>query len=100
MKQHIKSTPGICGGKPHIAGHRVRVQDIVVMHEYQGMDVDEVVYHLPSLTKADVYAALAYYYDHQSQIQQHIRDEEAFAWEVKAKTTSLVGRKLQERHGR
>ncbi len=27
---HIEITPGICGGKPRIAGHRIRVQDIAL----------------------------------------------------------------------
>ncbi len=27
---HIEITPGICGGKPRIAGHRIRVEDIVI----------------------------------------------------------------------
>ena len=26
IKEHIEITPGICGGKPRIAGHRIRVQ--------------------------------------------------------------------------
>ena len=30
IKPHIEITPGVCGGKPRIAGHRIRVQDIVV----------------------------------------------------------------------
>jgi uncharacterized protein (DUF433 family) len=30
IKEHIEVTPGVCGGKPHIAGHRIRVQDIVI----------------------------------------------------------------------
>ena len=33
IKEHIEITPGICGGKPRIAGHRIRVQDIVIWHE-------------------------------------------------------------------
>ncbi|MEO0014001.1 MAG: hypothetical protein RLZZ535_2390 [Cyanobacteriota bacterium] len=28
--EHIEITPGVCGGKPRIAGHRIRVQDIVI----------------------------------------------------------------------
>jgi len=27
---HITQTPGVCGGKPRIAGHRIRVQDIAI----------------------------------------------------------------------
>ncbi|NER06071.1 MAG: DUF433 domain-containing protein, partial [Okeania sp. SIO3C4] len=29
ISQHIEITEGICGGKPRIAGHRIKVQDIV-----------------------------------------------------------------------
>lgn len=33
---HIKKTPGVCGGKACIDGTRIRVMDIVVLHE-QGL---------------------------------------------------------------
>jgi hypothetical protein len=33
LAQHIEATPGVLGGKPRIAGHRIRVMDIVVWHE-------------------------------------------------------------------
>ena len=29
-RQHVSSTPGVCGGKPCIAGTRIRVWDIAV----------------------------------------------------------------------
>jgi uncharacterized protein (DUF433 family) len=41
--QHITKTPGICGGRPCIAGHRIRVQDIVVWHQKRGYSADEIV---------------------------------------------------------
>jgi uncharacterized protein (DUF433 family) len=69
-QERISKTPGVCGGKACIAGHRVRVLDIVVWHEHQGMSADEIVSHVPSITLADVHAALAYYYDHLDEIQQ------------------------------
>jgi hypothetical protein len=37
IAQHITKTPGVCGGRACIAGHRIRVQDIVVLHEMHGM---------------------------------------------------------------
>ncbi|MFN6209519.1 MAG: DUF433 domain-containing protein, partial [Microcystis sp.] len=55
---HIEITPETCGGKPRIAGHRIKVQDVVIWHERLGMSPDEIVYHYPSITLADVYAAL------------------------------------------
>ena len=74
----IESTPGVCGGKPRIAGHRIRVQDIVCWHELQGMTPDEIVSGYPQITLADVHAALAYYHAHRDEIQRHMRDDEAF----------------------
>jgi len=35
--KHIEVTPGVCGGRSRIAGHRIRVQDVVVWHEQKGM---------------------------------------------------------------
>jgi len=89
-------TPGICGGKTCIAGHRVRVLDIVVWHEHQGMTPDEIVSHIPSITLADVHAALAYYFDHIEEIQEEMRAERAFAEEFRRKNPSLLETKLRQ----
>ena len=71
----ITSTPDVCGGKPCIAGTRIRVQDVYVWHELQGVSADELVSRFPHLTMADVYAALSYW-DHrrnQRQMQESPR---------------------------
>ncbi|WP_414549634.1 DUF433 domain-containing protein [Anabaena sp. CCY 0017] len=99
INNHIEITPGICGGKPRIAGHRIKVQNIVLWYERMGMSPDEIVYHYPSIGLADVHAALAYYYDHIEEIRKDIEDDEVFARETKAKTPSLVQQKLQKSHG-
>ena len=78
LVEHIVSTPGTCGGRPRIAGSRIRVQDIVVWHEVHGLSADEIVSQFPGLTLADVHAALTYYHDHREEIRQHMRDAEAF----------------------
>ena len=52
--EHIEITPGVCGGKPRIAGHRISVQNIVVWHERMGMSPDEIAATYPSITLADV----------------------------------------------
>lgn len=82
-KCHIESTPGTCGGKPRIAGTRIRVQDIVFWTE-EGRSPDEIVSSFPQLTLADVYAALAYYHDNRSLIDQSIRDDDALVSGLKA----------------
>jgi uncharacterized protein (DUF433 family) len=50
ISEHIEITPGVCGGKPRIAGHRIKVQDIVIWYEEMGMSPDEILYHYPSIT--------------------------------------------------
>lgn len=65
---HITQTPGICGGRPRIEGHRVRVQDIAVEHEWQALSPEEICQQHPGLTLAEVYSALAYYHDHRDAI--------------------------------
>lgn len=100
ISEHIQITPGVCGGKPRIAGHRIRVQDIAIWYEHLNMSPDEIVYHYPSITLADVHAALAYYYDHLDEIRQHIRESEAFVSQLAAQTPSILQRKLRERNVR
>jgi uncharacterized protein (DUF433 family) len=90
----IAKTPGICGGKACIAGHRVRVLDIVSWHEHRGMTPDEIVSHVPTITLADVHAALSYYFDHIDEIQQEMRSEREVAEEFRHRHPSLVEAKL------
>lgn len=98
ISEHIEITPGTCGGKPRIAGHRIRVQDVVIWYEHQGMTSDEIVYQHPSITLADVHAALAYYYDHMEEIRQKIRESKAFAAQMAAKTPSIFQRQNRQEH--
>ena len=95
ISEHIQIIPGVCGNKPHIAGHRITVQNIVIWHERFGMSPDEIVFQHPSITLADVYAALAYYHDNLDEIRASIREDEEFAKQMQEQTTS----KLQEKIG-
>ncbi|MCB0174008.1 MAG: DUF433 domain-containing protein, partial [Anaerolineae bacterium] len=49
LTQHIEMTPGIRGGKPRLAGTRITVADIAVMHLKLGQSIDEIAaeYNLP-----------------------------------------------------
>ena len=96
---HIEITPGICGGKPRIAGHRIRVEDIVIWHERLGLSPDEIVSQYPSISLADVYAALSYYHDHFNEIRKQMEDDEGVAKEMQAKMPSLVQQKLNTLNG-
>jgi uncharacterized protein (DUF433 family) len=77
MAKHIEQTKGICGGKPRIAGTRIRVQDIVLLTE-QGNSPDEIVSGYPHLSLSAVHAALSFYHDNQDLIDQQIRESKEF----------------------
>jgi uncharacterized protein (DUF433 family) len=90
MYGYIVKTSGVCGGKPRIDGHRIRVQDISVNYEFFGMSPDEICDAYPGLTPAQVYAALAYYYDHRQEILGDIKSDEEFVEEYKRKHPDWV----------
>src|SRR5215471_2631128 len=72
LDRHIIATPGMLGGKAHIAGRRISVQDIAIWHDRLGKTVDEICADF-DLSLAEVYAALAYYFDHRDDIDRHIQ---------------------------
>jgi uncharacterized protein (DUF433 family) len=87
---HIAKTPGVCGGRACIAGHRIRVMDIVAWHEMRGMPAKEIVVQFPGITLADVHAALAYYFDHRDEIEADFCADEGWAEWVKANIPSKM----------
>lgn len=98
-REHIVVEKGHCGGKPHIAGHRIKVQHVAIWHERLGKDPDEIVAEHPGLTLADVHAALTYYYDHRAQIDADIREDVDFTEAMKANSPpSLLLQRLISGH--
>ena len=91
----ITKTPGVCGGRACVAGHRVRVMDIAIWSEHEGMTPDEIVAQAPSLTLGDVHAALAYYFDRIEEIQEEIRAEKELGEAARRGQISLVDEKLR-----
>jgi hypothetical protein len=73
------------------------VLDVVVWHEHPGLTPDEIVSQFPTITLADVHAALAYYFDHIEEIQQEMRAERTFAEKFRSTNPSLVGQALSLR---
>ena len=58
-REHIEMDPAKCGGKPCIAGTRIRVWDIHVWHNLRGQSPEQIITEFPQLSLADVHAALA-----------------------------------------
>jgi uncharacterized protein (DUF433 family) len=72
----IESTPGVCGGKPRIAGTRIRVEDVYVWRVQEGRSAEDIVADHPQLTAADIDAATAYYTAHRDEIDRDMRAAE------------------------
>ncbi|MEZ4515329.1 MAG: DUF433 domain-containing protein [Chloroflexota bacterium] len=89
LDQRIEITPGIAGGKPRIAGHRITVQNVAIWHEWMGRTVDDICSE-HDLTLADVHAALAYYYANQPEIDQSIRESEEFLASLRERSPSRL----------
>src|SRR5262245_26482307 len=100
IAEHIVATPCTCGGKPRIAGHRIRVQDVAIWHERLGYSVDEIIAHYPQLTLAEVHAALAYYYDHRDEIQYDIAEADVLVERLKREIPTKLREKLSQRDAR
>jgi uncharacterized protein (DUF433 family) len=96
LPPHLEITPGVAGGKPRIAGHRITVQDIVTWHEMLGRSVDEISTD-HGLSPAEVHAALAYYFDHREEIDTVMRESEAFVESLRRQTPSKLQQRMSER---
>jgi len=94
ITDRIAKTPGTCGGKACIAGHRIRVMDIVMWNEDLGLSADEIVAAYPGLSLSDVHAALAYYFDNIAEIREDIRRNDKLAEELRDHFPSKLKEKL------
>jgi uncharacterized protein (DUF433 family) len=55
---------------------RIRVAQIVIDYLNHGWSADEICMHYPHLKPAEVHSAMAYYFDHQSEIDGEIEAEQ------------------------
>jgi uncharacterized protein (DUF433 family) len=95
IREYIGIKPGYCGGKPHILGHRIKVEEISLMHERMGMSPTQIVEDLPTITLAQVHAALAYYYGHRDEIEADIREGDEFVERLRAGQPSIFEKARQ-----
>jgi len=98
LDQHIELTPGIAGGKPRIAGHRITVAQVVIWHERLGKPIDEIASEY-DLSLADLHAALAYYFDHRQAIDRSIAEGDEFIASLKQTASSPLAEKLKAQRG-
>jgi uncharacterized protein (DUF433 family) len=87
----IVETEGVLGGKPRIAGRRISVQHIAILHERMGQSADVISAEL-DIDLAAIYAALTYYYDHREAIDARIVIDAELAASVRRETASKLPR--------
>lgn len=63
---------------------RIRVAQIVIDHLNHGWSADEICIHYPHLKLSEVHSALAYYFDHQAEIDGEIEEEQRLIEESRA----------------
>lgn len=90
IRKHIEIVEGASGPKARIIGHRVNVSHIAMYYEEWGMSPQEIAEELPTVTLADVHAALAFYYDNPEVIAEQQAAEVRCAEEFKQQRPDLV----------
>lgn len=77
---HIYTNPEMHGGEPTIRTTGITVRNIVASVQV-GYSVEELLEAYP-LTRAQVYDALSYYYDHAQEIEEFIKQNEVALWHL------------------
>ncbi len=95
MHRHIEIISSIKGGKPRIKGHRITVHDIVIWHERMGLSPDEIASSY-DLQLAEIYDALAYYFDNREKIDREINEDALFVQELQKQFPSKLSQRLKE----
>jgi len=80
----IETNPKVRNGRPCIAGTTIEISVIVIAKIVHGQSPDEIAADY-RLTLAQVYAALAYYYEHKTSMDASIRERYKLAEEMKEK---------------
>lgn len=70
----ITRTPGICGGRPRIAGTGMSVRRVVIWYKL-GLMPEEIADRIGHLSLAQVHAALAYYHANREEIETALAAE-------------------------
>jgi uncharacterized protein (DUF433 family) len=78
----ISTDPNIRNGRPCIAGTSIEVSVIVIAKIVQGLEPDEIAANY-EIALAQVYAALAYYYENKQAIDATIVERQQLAQKMK-----------------
>jgi uncharacterized protein (DUF433 family) len=79
-------------GVAYIAGTRIKVRHVAIERQARGASVEDIQSAFPQLSPGQIYAALAYYYDHQEQIDTEIAEAARFVEAMRAQNPNPMSR--------
>jgi uncharacterized protein (DUF433 family) len=94
-REYIEIAADVRSGKPRIAGTRIAVEDVAVLHLKLGYSLVEIAGKY-DLSLASVYAAMAYYFDHQDEINERKVQEDELVEVFKQNHPSRLQEKLKQ----
>lgn len=87
---HIGRNAQIASGAPIVKGTRITVRTIAGYYQL-GLSPDEILQSLPHLTQSQLHAALAYYFDHQKEIDRELeRDADIEHWRAQVRHAEMT----------
>jgi uncharacterized protein (DUF433 family) len=94
LDRHIDVDAGVRGGKPCIVGTRLAVSDIALLHLRLGQSLEQIAGHY-DVPLAALHAAMAYYYDHQAEIDQAMQQQDEAFQALREASRSRLQAKLR-----
>jgi uncharacterized protein (DUF433 family) len=85
--EHIVLTKN---GVPVIAGTTMKVVELVTAHIAYGWSAEELHFQFPALTLGQIHSALAYYWDHQAELDDDIARRLAAVVAQQRQSTSVL----------
>jgi uncharacterized protein (DUF433 family) len=79
-------------GVAYIAGTRIKVRHVATERQAHRASVEEIQEAYPHLSLGQIYAALAYYFDHQAQVDAEIAEAARYAEELRAQNPNPLTR--------
>jgi uncharacterized protein (DUF433 family) len=71
---HVAAKEGVCGGVPLVRGTRTTVANIAGYYRL-GLTPEEIQRELPHLTLAQIFDALAFYFDHLKEVDLEMEQD-------------------------
>ena len=75
-------------GVPYVEGTRIKVVELVLDHKAYGWSPEELHFQHPQLTLGQIHSALAYYWDHQDELDADVQARMARVRELRGKSAA------------